>query len=220
LLNFKHLIKKTLRPRGQRSFISSIQKENCNILDVGCGNNSIFLKSIKLNSFICGVDIDSFEQSNESKALYDNLIICEAENFAQSIQNIEKDFDIVISNHNIEHCNDPQAVFRAMVEKTKVDGMLFFSTPSLNSVNFPSRGGGLNFYDDSTHISPIDLVKLLESESYRLECKYYNKAYKPPIWWFLGLAQEYISKKRNFIMTGTYDYYGFEQIMWLQKIKI
>ena len=49
-----------------------------------------FFKINKTNSFICGVDIDSFEQSNESKALYDNLIICEAENFAQSIQNIEK----------------------------------------------------------------------------------------------------------------------------------
>ena len=98
MLNFKHLIKKTLRPRGQRSFISSIQKENCNILDVGCGKNSIFLKSMKPNSFICGVDIDFFEQSNESKALYDNLIICEAENFAQSIQNIEK--TLLIRNIN------------------------------------------------------------------------------------------------------------------------
>jgi len=218
LLNFKHFIKKTLRPRGQRSFISSIQKENCEILDLGCGKNSIFLKSIKPNSSVYGVDISFFEQTNESKALYDNLIICEAENFAQSIQNIEKNFDIVISNHNIEHCNDPQATFRAMVDKTRVGGMLYISTPSLNSIDFPSRGGVLNFYDDPTHISPIDLVKLLESESHRLECKYYNKSYKPPIWWFLGATQEYISKKRNFIRYGTYDYYGFEQIMWLQIV--
>lgn len=125
MLNFKHLIKKSLRPRGQRSFISSIQKENCNILDVGCGKNSIFLKSVKPNSYVCGVDISFFEQTNESKALYDSLIICEA-------------------------------------------------------------------------------------ESHRLECKYYNNSYKPPIWWFLGLVQEYISKKRDFIRVGTYDYYGFE----------
>lgn len=207
MLNFKHLIKKTLRPRGQRSFISSIQKENCNILDVGCGKNSIFLKSVKPNSYVCGVGISFFEQTNESKALYDSLIICEAENFPQSIQNIKKDFDIVISNHNIEHCNDPHATFKSMVNRIKVGGMLFFSTPSLKSINFPSRGGVLNFYDDPTHISPIDLAKLFESESHRLECKYYNNSYKPPIWWFLGLVQEYISKKRDFIRVGTYDYY-------------
>ena len=101
LLNFKHFIKKTIRPRGQRSFISSILKENCKILDVGCGKNSIFLKSVKPNSYVCGLDISFFEQTDESKELYDDLIICNPEDFADSIQNIDKDFDIVISNHKL-----------------------------------------------------------------------------------------------------------------------
>tara|TARA_B100001250_G_C19634272_1_gene715212 strand:+ start:277 stop:939 length:663 start_codon:yes stop_codon:yes gene_type:complete len=218
LLNFRHFIKTNIRPNGQRAFISSIQKEDCKILDIGCGKNSIFLKSVKPNSSIYGVDVGFFEQTDESKALYEELIICESKNFAQSIYDINTDFDIVISNHNIEHCEDPQSTFSAMVERTKVGGVLFFATPSLSSINFPSRGGGLNFYDDPTHISPVDLVKLLDSESQRLECTYYQKSSKPFIWWFIGLLQEYISKKRNFIRLGTWDYYGFEQIMWIKKI--
>ena len=162
MIDFKHFIKQTFRPRGQRSFISSIPKANCKILDIGCGKNSIFLKSVKPNSSIYGVDVGFFQQTDESKALYDKLIICESEDFAQSIQNINEDFDITISNHNIEHCEDPKGTFSAMVDKTKVGGSLFFATPSLSSVDFPSRGGGLNFYDDPTHISVVDLYKLFE----------------------------------------------------------
>ena len=43
-LDLKHFIKKTIRPRGQRSFVASQPKKNCKILDIGCGKNSIFLK--------------------------------------------------------------------------------------------------------------------------------------------------------------------------------
>ena len=218
MINFKHFIKKIIRPRGQRSFISSTRKANCKILDIGCGKNSIFLKSVKPNSTIYGVDISFFDQTDESKALYDKLIICESKDFVQSIQSINVDFDIVISNHNIEHFEDPEGTFSAMVDKTKVGGSLFFATPSLDSVDFPSRGGGLNFYDDPTHFSPLDLYKLFESESHRLKCTYYKKSAKPFIWWFLGWAQEYISKKKNWIRLGTWDYYGFEQIMWIEKV--
>ncbi len=218
MLDFRNFIKKNIRPRGQRAFISSIQKENCKILDIGCGKNSIFLKSLKPDSSIYGVDVSFFEQTDESKALYDKLIICESKDFAQSIYKINTDFDILISNHNIEHCEDPQSTFSAMVDRTKVGGVLFFATPSLNSINFPSRGGGLNFYDDPTHVHPVDLIKLFNSESHRLECTYYQKSSKPVIWWILGMLQEYISKKKNFIRLGTWDYYGFEQIMWIKKI--
>ena len=75
----------------------------------------------------------------------------------------------------------------------------------------------MNFYDDPTHVSPVDLVKLFESESHRLECTYYEKSAKLFIWWFFGWVQEYISRKKNWIRLGTWDYHGFEQIMWIKK---
>jgi 2-polyprenyl-3-methyl-5-hydroxy-6-metoxy-1,4-benzoquinol methylase len=219
VLDFKHFIKKNIRPRGQRSFVASIPKENCTILDVGCGKNSLFLKSVKPNSSIYGVDVGFFEQSNESKALYEKLIICESKSFAQSIQNIDRDFDIIISNHNIEHCEDPQSTFSAMVDRTKVGGSIFFATPSLCSVDFPSRGGVLNFYDDPTHQqNPVDLMKLFKSESHRLEYNFYSESSKPIIWYLIGGAQEFVSRKIDRILLGTWDYYGFEQVMWIKKI--
>ena len=212
-----NFLKKILRPRGQRSFLSSIKKDNCKILDVGCGKNSVFLKSVKPDSSVYGVDVSLFEQTDKSKALYEKLIICESEDFAQSIQNLGLCFDVVISNHNIEHCEDPQSTFRAMVNRTAPGGHLFIATPSLASVDFPSRGGGLNFFDDATHQRPVDLMELFSSESHRLECRYYTKSAKPFFWYLMGLAQEWASRRLDKILIGTYEYHGFEQIMWARK---
>ena len=216
-VDLTHFLKKTLRPRGQRAFLSSIKKDNPKILDVGCGKNSIFLTSVKPDSSVYGVDVSLFEQTNESKALYEKLIICESEDFAQSIQNIDRDFDVVISNHNIEHTADPESTFRAMVNRTALGGHLFIATPSLNSVDFPSRGGGLNFHDDPTHRHPVDLMKLFESESDRLECTYHVESSKPIAWYVIGWAQELASRRLDKILMGTYEYHGFEQIMWISR---
>ena len=203
---------KTLRPRVQRSFLSSIKKENCKVLDVGCGNkSSIFIKTAKPSSVVFGIDID------ESKELYEQYIVTQPEMFHQSIQEIEENFDIIISNHNIEHCNNPESTFSAMVDRATLGGHLYIATPSVRSVNFPSRGGGLNFYDDDTHRYPVDMMKLFNSESDRLECVFYSKSCRPIFWSFFGWVVEFISKKKGKIMLGTWDYYGFEQVMWIKK---
>ena len=219
MVDLTHFLKKTLRPRGQRAFLSSIKKDNPKILDVGCGNaSSVFLKTVKPNSMVYGIDVGDFNQSDESKDLYEQYIISEPEMFAQAIRDIPVDFDVVISNHNIEHCNDAPSTFTSMVDRTKVGGSLFIATPSLASVDFPSRGGGLNFYDDITHQqNPVDLCKLFESESHRLECRYYAKSAKPVIWHLIGGMQELASRKIDRILLGTWDYYGFEQIIWIRK---
>ena len=106
--------------------MSSIKKDNCKILDVGCGNaSSIFLKTVKPNSTAYGIDVVDFKQSNESKGLYEQYIISEPENFSRSIKNIQEDFDVIISNHNIEHCIDPESTFRAIVDITAVGASIY-----------------------------------------------------------------------------------------------
>ena len=220
MTNILSFLKKTLKPRGLRSFLYTIENKNCKILDVGCGNqSSFFLKTLKPDSTLYGIDVSDFNQSEESKGQFDRYIIERPEMFDRSIQNIEEDFEIIISNHNIEHCNDPEKTFRAMVDRTAVGGHIFIATPSICSINFPSRGGGLNFYDDPTHQKyPVDLMKLFKSESKRLECIFYSESSKPFIWYCFGGMLEFISRKLDRILLGTYEYYGFEQVMWLKKI--
>ena len=143
MIDVSDFFKKILRPWGQRSFLSSIKKDNCKILDVGCGNaSSIFLKTVKPNSIAYGIDVVDFKQSNESKGLYEHYIISKPEMFARSIQNIQEDFDIIISNHNIEHCNDPESTFRAMVDRAALGGHLFIATPQAFVPLISPAGGG------------------------------------------------------------------------------
>ncbi len=82
----------------------------------------------------------------------------------------------------------------------------------------PAGGGGLNFYDDPTHRHPVDLMKLFNSESHRLECIFYSESSRPIIWWFFGWVQEFLSRKIDRILLGTWDYHGFEQVMWIKKV--
>lgn len=213
-----HDLQVALRPRGLRSFLSR-SKNNPKILDVGCGNrSSIFIKSIIPSSEVFGIDIGDYNQSAESKKLFNHYITTPPEDFHSAINNFKENFDLVISNHNIEHCNNPRGTFSAMIDRLVTGGNLFIATPSTRSVNFPSREGTLNFYDDTTHKSPINLMDLFQSESHRIECIYYSDSYRPAFWALIGWFNEYFSKKRNKNMLGTWDYFGFEQIIWIKKI--
>jgi len=212
-----HRLQVALRPYGLRSFLSR-SKKDCKILDVGCGNrSSIFIKSIIPLADVFGIDIGDYNQSEESKKLYKRYITTFPEIFSNTIYEIKENFDIVISNHNIEHCNNPNSTFSAMVDKLEVGGMLFIATPSTRSIGFPTRVGTLNFYDDNTHKKPINLMELFQSESHRIECTFYSQSYRPFFWASVGLINEYFSKKRKKTLLGTWDYYGFEQIIWLKK---
>jgi 2-polyprenyl-3-methyl-5-hydroxy-6-metoxy-1,4-benzoquinol methylase len=207
-----------LRPRGLRAFLSNLKKENISVLDVGCGNrSSLFIKNIIPKSDIIGIDIQAYNQTAESKQQYARYLITPPENFDLTIRSMKESFDVVISNHNIEHCNNPSDTFRTMIDKLVNGGQLFIATPSIRSINFPSRDGTLNFYDDKTHIKPIDLMKLFRSESHRIQCIYYTESSRPFFWRIVGWFNEYFSDIKNKTMLGTWDYYGFEQIIWIKK---
>lgn len=122
-----------------------------------------------------------------------------------------------MSNHNIEHCNDPTGTFKVMIDRLAPAGSLFVATPAALSTNFPSRSGVLNFFDDPTHKYPVDLLSLFESESHRCDCEFFSSSYKPLFWRAVGLANEPISRLQGRTKLGTWDFYGFEQIIWIRK---
>jgi SAM-dependent methyltransferase len=212
-----HGLQVAVRSRGLRSFLSK-SKKSPRVLDVGCGNgSSIFIKTIIPSASIYGLDICDYNQTEESKKLYENYILTSPDNFHLVIEDFNENFDLIISNHNIEHCNNPHHTFSAMVDKLAPGGRLFIATPSISSVNFPSRDGTLNFYDDKTHKHPVDLWELFENNRQCIDCIFYSKNYRPFFWSIVGLINEFFSKLRKKNMLGTWDYYGFEQIIWIKK---
>ncbi len=217
-MNIKNFFKKILRKNGKIDFLYNLP-EHSKILDVGCGNNSPFtVKTILPRCHYTGLDIGNYNQTKPNIA--DSYIITSPENFSSEIYSLKNSFDIVISSHNIEHCNDREGTLDAMLKALKINGRIYLSFPSEESVNFPKRKGTLNYYDDSTHLSSPpnfkEFLKIIEKAGFEIE--YENKSYSPFILKLIGWFLEPISKIRKKIMPGTWDYYGFESIIIAKKI--
>jgi len=191
---------------------------NGKLLDVGCGNVTPFkIKSRFPNIFYTSIDICDYNQQMSN--VLDEYIITTPDEFANTIENLEAKFDMVISSHNLEHCNDREKTLLAMIKVLKVGGYLYLAFPSEDSVNFPNRKGCLNYYDDTTHknLPPNfdEIVKTLKTNN--LEIIFASKSYKPFLEWIVGFFQERKSKKDKEVKDGTWSYWGFVSVIWAKK---
>lgn len=175
---------------GKQSFLLKYH-QSCikpKILDVGCGNDSpLITKNLCDNCYYVGVDINDYNQSKQSLFMADEYHVFTPEGFVNGLESLEKDYDCVVSSHNIEHCNKPEETISAMCKRLKRGGMLFMSFPNSDSVDFPHREGTLNFYDDPTHIYIPDMeqiINILKCEGMKIIME--KKAYKPMYYWIWG----------------------------------
>lgn len=72
-------------------------------------------------------------------------------------------FDIIMMSHVLEHMPDPKASLVALLPKLKPGGHIILAFPSLRSLSLPSAEGTLNFCDDPTHISIIDMREIAQA---------------------------------------------------------
>ena len=212
------LISKLLRRRGKAAFILSLPRYS-HILDVGCGNNSPYnTKTLRPDCIYTGIDIGDYNQSKPLMA--DHYIVIDSAHFHQAIRQQGVVYDAVICAHNLEHCDKRWETLLAMISVLKPGGFLYLAFPCANSVNFPHRTGTLNYYDDPTHQElPPDLehcITLLEQNNCVL--LYQSASYQPRLLYWLGRVLETFSKHRQKVLPGTWEYYGFETIVWGKKL--
>jgi SAM-dependent methyltransferase len=164
-----------------------------------------------------GIDVSNYNQ--EKPNLADEFVIASPEGFAREVAKRENSFDAVISSHNLEHCDDREGTLSAMLLALKPGGRIYISFPSSASTGFPSRGGTLNYFDDSTHkSSPPDFDDLIRTLSERrFEVIFAAKRYRPVILYALGLLLEPVSRVLGRRVPGTWEYYGFEAIVWARR---
>jgi SAM-dependent methyltransferase len=179
-----------LRPFGKLSFINSLPK-NSRILDVGCGSNSPeWAKTARPDCYYVGLDIGDYAQTESSKAAADEYVYSTPEAFAGAVESMQ-DFDAVISSHNLEHCNEPQRVLRAMAHSLRSGGRMYLSFPCEASTAFPPRAGCLNFFDDATHTQPPEWRAVLEAlTDAGMKITHQEQRSRPPIPAAIGLALE------------------------------
>ena len=206
-----------LRPNGVFSFLRTFTRSQSTVLDVGCGNNSAFLyKRDFPEIFYIGLDIGDYE--NTRFGFEDRLIITSPQNFSSAIKST-KNLDIVISKHNLEHCDEPDQVLENICDSLVDGGVLYLAFPSSTSTLLPSRKITLNFYDDPTHNEhPPNLenvIAKLEKNGCEILCVF--PKYQPWLLKFIGMLQEPISKARGKVLQGTWAYHGFETVIWAKK---
>ncbi len=213
----KELTARLLYRHHRIHFLHTLSKrKNLHVLDVGCGNQSAALvKEIRPNTYYTGIDIGDYNQSSMSLGMIDNYVVVGPEDFANAIKGFRESQDVVISNHNIEHTNEPEKCLEAMAESLKPGGRIYIAFPSKLSTLFPSRVGTLNFYDDKTHKNVMDFevtCSILRNSGIKIT--YANPSMRG---WYLkrlGEREEGLSASMNRVLGATWDYWGFEAIIW------
>jgi SAM-dependent methyltransferase len=209
------------RPRGKEAFLRTLQPGN-RVLDVGCGNNSpIRSKQCAPLIHYIGLDVGDYNQRTESIRSADEYIITSAEDFASQIEARAGAFDATISSHNLEHCNQPERVLRAICTALKPGGRMYLSFPSEASVHFPRRKyNTLNFFDDPTHrqyprLSQV--LSIIEQSGMRID--FAIARHRPFLPMIIGLLLEPISyvTQRAMPFGTTWSLYGFETVIWATK---
>lgn len=214
------LLIRFLRPNGKVHFLEKLDRDS-SILDVGCGNNSPYqVKSVVPHSTYTGLDIGDYNQTKPNKA--DRYILTSPDEFAREVGKFNEEFDAVISSHNLEHCNDRYATFLAMLRATRVGGRMYVAFPSERSVSFPHRAGTLNYFDDSTHKdAPPDFDRLLKmSLENGFEVLFATRGNQSWLLRLIGLLSEPISRYKKKVLHGTWEYYGFESIIILKRVRL
>lgn len=216
----RNILKVVCSPRDKFAFIRRIVNKtgHTRLLDIGCGNNSgAVTKKAAPNVYYVGLDVGDYNQSGESVEMMDEYIVVPPDKFAEKVESL-KEFDFVISAHNIEHCCEAERVLRAIPNCLKRGGYLFLAFPCEESVNFPPREGTLNFYDDETHIYMPKFDQVIQGlkDSGMTIC-FQERRYRPLPWRVRGWLNEGKSKRLKKILPGTLDYYGFQSIVWARK---
>jgi 2-polyprenyl-3-methyl-5-hydroxy-6-metoxy-1,4-benzoquinol methylase len=202
-----------LKPQGKLSVLYSMA-DDVKILDVGCGNEQVQkVKRIVPDCYYVGIDVADYYNTNSD--LSDEYHLVAANEFSDFIYSMNDKYDLILSSHNLEHCNDRYGTLAAMCSRLSVGGTIFISTPAEITTNFPSRPGTLNYYDDETHVDlPVRHNKIIEIlEKNNIEITFSSKSYKPKLGAFLGMILEPFSIALKSVFGFTWMYWGFEQII-------
>ena len=213
-----NLIQSLLKPSGITAHLMKLNNESF-ILDVGCANESCSkIKKILPNCFYHCIDIKKQSMNEMIKA--DDYTVSSSQDFSKKLSSINRGFDCIISKHNLEHCEDWKETLNSIMKKVKFNGYIYLSFPCSQSINYPSRKGTLNFYDDPTHKNMIDSnIVIEELVKNNFEILNYKKKYQPIALYLIGFFLEPFSKYFNRVLTGTWEYYGFETIIISRKTK-
>lgn len=140
-------------------FLGSGTPGRSRLLDVGCGKGDLMIRMRQQGWNVEGleVDADAFEYGRSINGLTVHL------GSLESIQFPDHTFDVITSNHVIEHVHDPIALIRECLRVLKPGGQLILATPNIESF------GHQVFERNWSHLDPPRHLQLFTMKSLR-EC--------------------------------------------------
>lgn len=203
------------------AFVASMNRFHAEILDVGCGVDSVRkLKTQAPLAHFDGIDIEHYQMSKSGIQAMRHYWIVDKTTFADDIKALPQAYDGIVLSHVIEHLDQPEAFLDMLLTKLKPGGSLYVSTPCLESVHFPSiEKGCLNFYDDETHISPVDILawsKTLKTDFslHRSVERNRGNVLLQLLGW-LSMPVVWLGKRYTPFL---WYVYGFETVIWVRKM--
>jgi len=189
------------------------------LLDVGCGNHSASkLHLLNKNILIEGIDIEDYNIDETDKRIMQNYYLTTPTAFNSFIKSIPQKYDAIICSHVLEHVQNYSELTVILLNKLQIGGLLYLSFPAALSVDFPSRAGTLNFWDDTTHVQ-IPQLSVIEELCRQNNAVIIKKALpnKGALNSLLGMLVEPISRLRKKVLPFTWNFWGFENVLVINK---
>jgi 2-polyprenyl-3-methyl-5-hydroxy-6-metoxy-1,4-benzoquinol methylase len=205
--NKRNLLEERSRSLAQTKeiteFLSKIKPGK--ILDFGCGPGWI-LSSLDDNWEKHGIEISKFVSKTASK--YAKIHTGSIETFK------EKDFDLIIMNHVIEHLSDPVSVIKEIYSILKPAGKLIIGTPDFDCGAARRYGDKFRLLHDPTHISLFSndsMHRFLRDHNFKINQVEYP--YFDTEWFNLNTLKAMLNNK-----TISPPFYGSAMTFLCQKI--
>ncbi|HOE05633.1 MAG TPA: class I SAM-dependent methyltransferase [Bacteroidales bacterium] len=207
-------------PANLKKIYSVFRKKPFLLLDAGSGNSAATkLKKHMPKCLYYGIDITrDYNYRPDDFALMEGF--WEKDLTQLSFGDIpDQHFDAIIMTHVIEHLHNGDQVIEALLSKLKSGGYIYIEYPSARSVNFPSKRGTLNFYDDPTHVRIYTLneVKSIVEKS---GCTVQDAAIRRDLRNILIMPVKMLHNriKYGYVMSSVYwDWYGFAEYVFARK---
>ncbi len=214
------LYRRIIFPHSKGEFLQSLPVTKAEILDVGCGNNSpAHIKSILPDCVYTGIDVSNYNQTKPNVA--DNYILTSEEGFAESISQMPNRFDAVISSHNLEHCNQREETLLSMLRSLKSGGAILSHLSLREQREFPFQRRYSELLRRQNPQRPAAFLHLvarnLKSKWY--EGNLFNSCAQTLYSLFDWLVERAISRRKNKTDYYTWAYYGFQTIIWAEKVR-
>ena len=169
-MNFKSLVSRLTIPKF--GFIyKNFSNRSFSLLDIGAGNQSASkTKRLFPNCNYSGLDLNKlYANSAEDFKVMDHFYELDLTKLDYS-SIPDNHFDCIIISHVIEHLFNGDEVVALLIQKLKVNGVIYVEYPGIKSTKLPSMYGTLNFKDDPTHVR-LYSVKELKGVFEKVNCE-------------------------------------------------